>query len=607
MSLSKHRDLLRAAVGLAALAPLVGASAAQGAIGGAPRPSMSNLPVLQSATISGSSPTVVAFCFDKAFLAGTSNTVASQFTLGGYAATTTIRAQSIQQGTGNCLNAFFNNSDLGQYTIASVAANTVTGSGGGNQGNLADSVPLTAPGGQGTSNAGTRGTTASPDLAGVTPAQGTQNTYVFTFNKNVTPPSNSAGSFYLVTTSGQEAYGQAASLVSGSSNAVAVTFSSVTTPPSGGTAQPTANAFLAGVLPSGASRFGAASTTTPAVTATYDPARGNVLESAVISRSPASSTSGAYLTAATINCSTNSITYTLSQAIPIQAGTSGASSFLAELANGQILNGQYIQSTNSPASQIVVSFGGPGGTGDTTGTGYLSTQCEHGVIAAVNQGGAGLSGVVDSSAPIGGNAGAFANAFTSAPDVTGISVGYENNANGDSLTIRLDDRLNNGYSNTSSGAPPTYNGLSTGRFVYLNGTGGALTPAPTPNACYTPNSTAGASPANVQIGSPGNTGQQNPPGAQTITCVYGVGALGSVTSVQFLPGAFVGTVTAPGTAQGSATATGTDAFSVVQIDLQISSSAIIKAYRANVVKIAKAKRAKRHPKRARPIKHARKH
>jgi hypothetical protein len=385
---------------------------------------------------------------------------------------------------------------------------------------------------------------------------------------------------------------------------VAVTFQSVA-----GNGQSTGNATIGGVLQG-------------AVTATYDAANQNVLESQIVSNASSANEFAPYLTAASIDCTNDQINYVFNQSVNTQnnAGVGAPSTapvpadFKAELSNGQILSGTYqVPSSSTNSNVISIRFTsaneGPAAGGGTppSSTSNLNLQCEHGVVAAATAGAVssyvtGNStpvGSVDSSAPIGDNAGAFADGFTTAPDVFGISItkGQATGAN-DTLTIRLDDRLNNSYSGTPTnnafagyGSPAgggSTGGLNTGQFTYLDSSGNpvTLTGAGATPTCTAPNTMAGGTAMAV-----GTAGQQQPPGPETITCTYGVGSLNSVAAVQFNFGAFTGVLTSPGTMANSTP--GTDAFSLPQIDAPLSSSAIVKAYKSNIAKI-NAKKHKTH-------------
>jgi hypothetical protein len=189
-------------------------------------------------------------------------------------------------------------------------------------------------------------------------------------------------------------------------------------------------------------------------------------------------------------------------------------------------------------------------------SGKLSSESEFGVIAwafpgAVSDAGNLANGNIPGSANIGDNAGAFGGGFTTGPDVFGLSV----NKTSGVVTVNLDDRIATDVA---------------GNFVLLDTTGTAI-PAPAPTVSF--NSSAG-------------------PGPESITLGWPASALTNLGSVQFLQGA----LTEPaGTAAGVFTPV--DAQNVQQIVSPVSSSAILKAYKAEKARHSHHKKhAKKHTK-----------
>jgi hypothetical protein len=560
----KRATLARAAVGLVALAgPLFASSAAQAAIAGAPQPSFTGTPSLLSATIDSTTPNLVHFCFNDS-LDQTISLFNTEFSLYFYAVAQRETAGSVAYDSShpNCVLARFvgtganGGADLAQGTVASVVGGSVYGfpSGSGSSvPNYADSVPLTGS----NTHTGTSGNESVPDLAGVQPpVSGSPYTYTYVFNKQVQAPT--ANDFYVVPAAGSPSAGviRGTSATQINGNTVAVTFPSTATN----------TAVIAGVFEDAVSEVN---------TNGY-----NNLESAIVSNAQGSQEANPYLTSATINCSNGTINYTFSAPVNTPSATVGsapnAGYFLAEFADGSSESGTSIASYGTTSSSTL-----------TVGFPHLADFCEFGVIAAVNARGAyaanSSTSVEPSSAPIGDNAGAFAQAFTTAPDVFGVTVTHGNASTGtaDLLTIRLDDRLYNAHTHTSMGAQVPDYGIFPADFTYYSqsGTNPVSGTTNNPSQCTVPNSTAGGPAVQIYPYMSGTTtGQQNGPGPETITCTFGINSLSGVYAVGFANGAFIGTEDENASPNGT---------SVAQIDATLSSSAIVKAYKANLAKIAK--------------------
>ncbi len=543
----------RIAVGLASLAfPLIVTGAAQAAIAGA-TPASTAIPDARSAFIQSTAGSGgVEVCFDKTlsgdganaadvnlvgYRAGNVSAAATPVTLSGSAIDRTSGSCPFGPSTGLLLSFPSSVGTLSQYTAVEIPANAVTGL-ASNQGNLADTVGLTGS----TSHDGTTGITVAPNLVGILAPTGTNqntNSLTFVFDRNVAATGRTASDFFYVDQAGNVCFGSAdlsngGSPVTSASTLVTITFAggsgTCTTPIGSGTVR-------GGVLVN-------------AVTSDQDTLAHNASQAVVL---PGAANGGATqrpdLVSAALGSDNDSITYTFDKPVTLGSGTGV---FDADLADGQVL-----------ASSVVTT------TGTTTVTarfnGNLAKQAEFGVIAFVpggavqaNDNATASGGNVPGSAPIGGNAGAFSRAFTTAPDVFGVTANKTTGV----VTVNLDDRL----ATTGTAVTPA-------DVTLVDGNGAAIPSSTTPTVSY--NSSAGPGPAMVTL--------QYPPSTLT-----------NLVAVEFAQSAFVGAL--------SNTVTAADAESVPQLVGTVNSSAILKAYKAYKAHHKTTKHSKKHTK-----KHAKKH
>ncbi|MDQ2738263.1 MAG: hypothetical protein M3Y35_06545 [Actinomycetota bacterium] len=189
MSYPFRRASVRLAVGLVAAAlPLVGASVAQAAMAGANPLTTTSRPDLRSVTLTG---TGAQYCFDKVV---TSIPNPGGFYVGGYRADNFSRATGAT-ASGNCVNATVGATTEDSFGQVAEGAVRTTG----NLGNRADSTALTGS----TTHNGTRGLTTAPDLTGVSVVQTGAQQIAFTYDEPVDPSAivGTAG-FHFVTSTG---------------------------------------------------------------------------------------------------------------------------------------------------------------------------------------------------------------------------------------------------------------------------------------------------------------------------------------------------------------------------------------------------------------------
>jgi hypothetical protein len=183
----RRRSLARIGATLAALcASLIGAAAAQGALGTSNTLITSNRPDLISVTTPGSQSGSIAadFCFTKGLgIAGGAS--AADFALGGYDSDEFMPGDDFNQISNFCIEVLFNGSngdgsdDLVAYTFGQVAEGAVVADAGGGA-NLADSTALN---GSNTNN-GTRGFTTGPDLI-LNDIRAAQNQIAYVFDQEI--------------------------------------------------------------------------------------------------------------------------------------------------------------------------------------------------------------------------------------------------------------------------------------------------------------------------------------------------------------------------------------------------------------------------------------
>jgi len=414
----KRAWIARIAVGMAAVAfPLLAVGSAQAAIAGANPEVTQSRPDLVSATALDG--TNVDYCFDKV-LNNPGGFPGANFSLGGYRAGRTVTAtfgllEQTVDTTGKCIRVTFPTSgagaigDIGQYTIAGVAAGTVQSASLAT--NLTpDNTALTVPAALAPTHNGTTGFTIGPDLVGVLPDP-TTNTIIYTFDQAIntaTPPVS--GNFGFVTPGALTLCGGTGTpVVSG--NQVIVLFP---TP----VVCPVSNAVRAVVL-------------TGAVSAAADPGVPNPPEAAIV---PGSSgvTSTPDLTGATLESNGTAIDYTFDKNV----GVTTPAAFQAVMSTSAVL----------PATSATVIAAT--GTSTTiravfqTGTISMSQFNEYAVWGSVSGGAVteasppNLANLPDAK-PVGDNAGAFSRGFTTGADAFAATDSKSTGI----VTIALDQRI----------------------------------------------------------------------------------------------------------------------------------------------------------------------
>jgi hypothetical protein len=465
----KSAFMARLAVGVAVLAfPLIVAGVAQASIAGATPSTTVGRPDIRSATIS--SATSVEVCYDKTL--ETNSSTNDDFFLVGYRSDNDSgdsESAAVDPTDTNCLIVTWAADEIGdptQYTALEADSGAVSAN-GTNLPSLGDSVTLTGA----TTKAGVTGVTTAPNLVGIETPTGSDivnNKLTYVFDKTVGATINTDDFFY-VDGAGNICYGNGAPDTADiGSTDVTVTFSTTCAGESPGSVQ---NAVRGGVLDG-------------AVDSASDSSSLSVNQSVVLPSAPNSgATTRPDLVSAVLNTSNHDeITFTFDKNVVVDEGTD----FVAELSDGTTL-----QSTNAV------------GTGTTTVTatfsGELSDESEYGVIAWVFQGAvyaadnAGNSSGTNTpgSAPIGGNAGAFASGFTTGADVFGVAI----NASTGAVTVDLDQRIDE---------------VDVSDIELLDNTGAVVAATPTPAF----NSSA-------------------PPGPEVLTLQYSPSQLINVTQVDF--------------------------------------------------------------------------
>jgi len=473
---------------------------------------MSLRPVLRAAAIVNGQ---VEACFDKTLSSGSAT--AGRFDLGGYRAgnlasdVAGTATAAVDPTNTNCVILTLGAGvDPSEYTVLEVAPGAVEANATA-LGNVADSVGLTGS----DSHSGTIGVTTAPNLVGIVPPDGphiTTNTLTYVFDKDVNgTPAPDATLFFFVDGAGNVCDGTGTGVPSGSTVTVAF--------PGCGSV---AGAVRAGVF-------------SGATTSASDPGSSSVSQSAVLPNAPnGGATVKPDLVSTMLGSDGDSITFTFDKnvVVPLDGGTG----YIAELANGTEVPSTSAVSTGG--NTVVARYGG-----------HLAVNAEFGVIgfvdagaaqAADNQTATGLN--VPGSGGIGDNAGAFARAFTTAPDVFGITIAKA----AGTITVNLDDRVR---------------AIDTSAVVLYDAAGDAVGATPLAPSF---NSTAG-------------------PGPETVTLAYPPSALTNVTSVQFLAGAF--------TTNGLS---GADATSIDQLVGPISDAVVLKGFKAVHVKSHKKATHRKH-------------
>jgi hypothetical protein len=544
----KRASLARLVVGLASLAfPLIVTGAAQAGIAGSLPATMSNHPVLRAATATGT--TSVEACFDKTL--NTNGTTPGDFTLGGYRAgnvSAVATTAPVDPTNTNCVILGFPNTvNTSQYTVlrvtgnggASLAGSAVLGNTAG-LGNYSDSVGL---GGE-SSHSGTIGVTTGPNLVGIVPPSGsnlTSQSLTYVFDKPV--GTATATRFFYVDGAGNTCTSGGPNLTTLPSSTITISFAVGAT----GTCSGVGSAVRAGIL-------------SAATTSASDPGSNSVPQSAILPNAPnGGQTTHPDLVSTVLGADGDSVSYTFDKNVVLSAG--GATQFVVGLADGATLTSTSAVCTGG--TSCIARFNGSLTAGNT----------EFAVIGFVNGGAVaaadnpGASPNIPGSGGVGGNAGAFARAFTTAPDVFAVNIAKA----AGTVTVSVDDRVVI---------------VNTADVQLFTAAGDPISAAaPTPSF----NSTA-------------------PPGPESITLAYPPSALTNVASVQFLNGAFItnGLSIAPAPENAPAG----DDTSINQLVGPVSNASILKAYKAykahhaKAIKKAAAKRAKAHRALLKALKHA---
>lgn len=215
---TQGRNTLRAAVVVTAAATcLVGAASANASLDGAPKANFTNRPNLKSVTLSaGINVTNATFTFDKPVTVTNPN----GFSVTGYDTGDALPGTSPAQNGASVTVRITGAPDPNEVTTGTVLANAVnstTAGSGLNSPNIADSVPVTGALGE----PGTRGHTVGPDLVSVRNSGSNTLTYVFDEELKTA----TAAGFTVVNTAGDRVLAQSATP---SGNEAIVTFPSGT-------------------------------------------------------------------------------------------------------------------------------------------------------------------------------------------------------------------------------------------------------------------------------------------------------------------------------------------------------------------------------------------
>jgi len=378
--ITEGRSALRTvAVGGALLGAFAFASPANAALGGATSSNFTTSPNLVSVTANAAEETVV-YKFDRTIAAGTGGLDASDFILGGYdAAQVTDPPSSVSiVGAGDSVLADFGGSDIdfNGLTYAALNAGTVKGTVTNSKDNFDDAVRITGA----TTESGTTGHTDGPDLVAAALREDL-NQVVYVFDQLVDDSAPFAGGQFQYT------------------DVAGTTHASVG-------AQATDNLIIA--------QFLAPNDVSDASKATIDAPGGTIQAEGYSGVGP----TGAYydavaiagkaapatpnLESASIDTNGGSVTYVFDKTITV--GAPGL--FSVFLANGDEVNGTATQLL-ADAKSVRVSFN-------------LQNQNEFAVFANIQDGAVtGATNAIPSQtdgAPIGGNAGAQASGYTTAPD-----------------------------------------------------------------------------------------------------------------------------------------------------------------------------------------------
>ncbi|EHN10968.1 hypothetical protein PAI11_21660 [Patulibacter medicamentivorans] len=391
------------AVTLAAAAP------ASAALGGANPANYNHVPDLRSVTFGSSGPDKIAwFTFDENLA---SNAIdPAQFTLGGYASSDrlpTANAASVVGTKPNTVELRWTSTspDFDETTYGVVNAGAVRAF-NGNQPNRVDSTSVTGAKGQD----GTRGHSVAPDLVGVRVDESNlnANVLIYTFDQKIKGPVV-AGAYGFLKQDGASVAG--ASIASLSDYEVAVRFPSL---PGDSLVTEAVNGFVNVGSGTFAKNYASDADHQAAVT---------VLAVAGKSKSTAMPD----LLSAELGSSGGSTSITFNFDEPVHNPIAG-------LINARTSTGKFVTATsavvNADGKSITANYPNP-----------IANQSQEHFVQGILFGGAVLNAnnvpLFGDSAPIGGNAGALATGWTSAPDATSATF---NKSNGQ-VDVTLDTRL----------------------------------------------------------------------------------------------------------------------------------------------------------------------
>jgi len=455
-SIPRSARFVRFVVAAAVLAsPLVSAGVAQAALAGASAQT-STRPDLRSATIvAGSATPQVRYCFDESL--GSSLTLTpTNFRIGGYRSGTFLNGAiaNYDQNNENCVIITFSTAsgggsgpvDLASYSIAQVSANAVIKRLTPGTLNDADSTALQG----GTSQNGTRGRSAAPDLIGVS-VDSTNQQITYIYDQNVVPvgppptPTN-AGRFWFVDGTGALVPAQAYACAQ---NGCVASFSGT---PSVGNAQIAGNDALA------------------VTSANLTPTTTNQIQHVIVPGKAGELGNPPRLVSSELtNANGNTTTMDFTFDGPVSNPSFG--NFFAVLSDSSILTGVSAAIVGAPGTTVRVTFTG------------LQDRSEYVVRGAVSDGAVQDRDTATNSrrggVPSGGNAGAFSSGFTTGPDA--FSVAF--NPSSAEATVTFDQRV---YSSTPS------------QFFLLNGDGDRIG-ASAQGATFAPGAVPGASTVTTQF------------------------------------------------------------------------------------------------------------
>lgn len=408
----RGRAASRVLVSAAAAAVVLStASSAQAALGPGAPAAFSNRPNLQSVTFSGR---IASFVFDRPITLtsqGTTAQTASQFQIGGYrsgfvipqGAHTPMSADASVTAPNTVLVTYGGSSpDFNASTFGTVAPGAVRGVGTFNNPNLTDTTRITGASGE----TGTRGHTAGPDIVSVAVDINT-NRINYTFDQNV--GTAVAGSFGYINANGDTVTGDG---VVATGNPVSVQFNAPKQVDSARQAFITAAAVPA--QDAGGAFNANASVPIPGLVA---PATALTLRPTV--------------TGAEINAASGTILYSFDQPIAlVGAVQAGGALFQAVAANGSPIPG---------TSATVVNGGGLNQVLVTFPTSQFSEQIVYGSASAGAATATNPMALTNppTGKPVGGNAGAKATGYSSAPDAVAATF----NATSGQVVVTFDARL----------------------------------------------------------------------------------------------------------------------------------------------------------------------